>query len=257
MDTFHKNIVVLGAGYGGINTVLRLSSLFQKRYHIKIHLVDNNSNHTFQTKLHKAVIKNKMVIPFERIISKKNISFHYGVINKIDLENKKVFLDDETIPFIFIVIAFGSKEGTSLIKLSGYKTDADGRIHVEQYLEVEEFPFVYVLGDDARAMNPLTGSFSHTAPQFTLQQGRLIAQNIFNEIYGIPKNTYQPKLRYEFISMGKLLAAGWFTLSFFIKLALISHLANLINTAIKKNSFFYLEKKVEVDNTLIKILKND
>jgi hypothetical protein len=42
MDTFHKNIAAVGNRYGGVVTALRLSSLFKKRYHIKIHLIDKS-----------------------------------------------------------------------------------------------------------------------------------------------------------------------------------------------------------------------
>ncbi|MHB9013671.1 MAG: NAD(P)/FAD-dependent oxidoreductase [Ignavibacteriaceae bacterium] len=396
MDTFYKNIVVLGAGYGGITAALRLSTLFRKRYHIKIHLIDKNPYHTLKTQLHEAAVhKNEVVIPIERIISKRNISFHCGVVTKIDLVNKKVFLVDEVIQFIFIVIALGSKsnfyniEGLSeysfplqsyedaekiynhisqlcaeasseqnaekrkqkltfvvgggglsgvefatelsdhvkrcisnnrlsedepdillveaadtilpgvsdyirkkieeklhaksikvlsntkiiqltedevffsdlnsiktktlvwtggirisnLIKESNFKTGTGGRILVDEYLKVQDFPFAYALGDNALAINPYTGSPVPAAAQFALQQGRLVAQNIFNEVYGYQKIAYQPKVWGEFISLGKHLAAGWLALPFSKKLSFIGFLANLINTAIKEKHIFLLRKE--------------
>jgi NADH:quinone reductase (non-electrogenic) len=117
MDTFHKNIVVLGAGYGGITAALRLSRLFRKHYNIKIHLIDKNPYHTLKTQLHEAAVhKNEVIIPIERIISKKNISFHCGTVTKIDLENKRIYTEDEVINFRYIVIALGSKSNFSNIE---------------------------------------------------------------------------------------------------------------------------------------------
>jgi len=396
MDNFYKNIVVLGAGYGGITAALRLSSLFRKSYHIKIHLIDKNPYHTLKTQLHEAAVhKNEVVIPIERIISKKNIMFHCGAVTKIDLHNREVSTEDEIINFNFIVIALGSKsnfyniEGlsdyslplqsyedaekiynhisqlcakasseqntdrrkqkltfvvgggglsgvefaaelsdhvkkciinyklnendlniflieaaekilpnvsdyirkrieekllgknikiltnskiisvdkeevflstnksikantlvwtggiriTDVIKKSGFKTGTGGRIIVDEHLKAKDFSFAYALGDNALAINPFTGLPVPAAAQFALQQGRLVAQNIFNEIYGYQKIAYHPKVWGEFISLGKHLAAGWLALPFSKKLSFIGFLANLFNTAIKEKHIFLLRKE--------------
>ena len=391
-----KNIIVLGAGYGGITSALKLSSLFRKHYNFKIHLIDKNPYHTLKTQLHEAAVhKNEIIIPIERIISKKNITFHCGTITKIDLANKKVFTEDEVIDFNFIVIALGSKsnfysiEGLSdysfplqsyedaeniyrhisqlcakassdqdkgrrkekltfvvgggglsgvefatelsdhvsncmsnykldegelnislveasdkilpnvsdyirnrigtklhskninvltnmrithvtedevffsnskslktgtlvwtggirasnLIRESGFKTGSAGRIIVDEYLKAKDFPFAYALGDNALAINPATGLPVPAAAQFALQQGRLVAQNIYNDIYGRQKIKYIPKVLGEFISLGKHLAAGWLALPFSKKLSFIGFLANLLNTAIKEKHIFLLRKE--------------
>lgn len=111
MEDYHTNIVVLGAGYGGITAALKLSSLCKKHYNIRIHLIDKNPYHTLKTQLHEAAVhKNEVAIPIERIISrKKNITFHCGAVKQIDLINKKVCTEDQIIPFRYIIIALGSK----------------------------------------------------------------------------------------------------------------------------------------------------
>jgi NADH dehydrogenase len=110
MDSYLTNIVVLGAGYGGITAALKLSRLSRKHFNIKIHLIDKNPYHTLKTQLHEAAVhKNEVAIPIERIIAKKNITFHCGTINKIDLESKRIFTEDENISFRYLVVALGSK----------------------------------------------------------------------------------------------------------------------------------------------------
>ncbi len=396
MEGFYKNIVVLGAGYGGLTAALRLSRLFRNSYHIKIHLVDKNPYHTLKTQLHEAAVhKYEVVLPIERIISGRNITFHCGTITKIDLENKKVVIEDKEIEFIYIVIALGSKsnfyniEGLSdfsfplqsyedaekiynhisvlcakasseqdkqkrkeeltfvvgggglsgvefatelsehinrcmtkysldknelsillieasnrilpsvsdsirerieekllsknislltntsiirvtkdeiflsdskpiksktiiwtggirisgLIKESGFRTGSLGRIIVDEFLKAKDYPFVYALGDNALAINPYTGLPVPAAAQFALQQGRLVAQNIFSDIYGSQKVGYQPKVLGEFISLGRHLAAGWLALPFSKRIGFIGFLASLLNTAIKEKHIFLLKKE--------------
>ena len=76
MESCCTNIVVLGAGYGGLTAALKLSSICKNRYNIKIHLIDKNPYHTLKTQLHEAAVrKNEVTIPIERIIAnKKNIT---------------------------------------------------------------------------------------------------------------------------------------------------------------------------------------
>lgn len=396
MDNFYKNIVVLGAGYGGLTAALRLSHLFRNSYHIKIHLVDKNPYHTLKTQLHEAAVhKYEVVLPIERIISGRHITFHCGTITKIDLENKKVVIEDKEIEFIYIVIALGSKsnfyniEGLSdfsfplqsyedaekiynhisilcakasseqdkekrkeeltfvvgggglsgvefatelsehinrcmtkysldknelsillieatdkilptvsdsirkrieekllsknislltntsitkvdkdeiflsdskavksrtiiwtggirisgLIKESGFRTGSLGRIIVDEFLKAKDFPYVYALGDNALIINPYTGLPVPAAAQFALQQGRLVAQNIFRDVYGAQKAAYQPKVLGEFISLGRHLAAGWLALPFSKRIGFIGFLASLLNTAIKEKHIFLLKKE--------------
>jgi NADH dehydrogenase, FAD-containing subunit len=70
-----KNIVVIGAGYGGITAVLRLARLFHKQPEYQVHLIDRNPYHTIKTQLHEAAIRKTAVsIPIDRIIQKKK---HY------------------------------------------------------------------------------------------------------------------------------------------------------------------------------------
>ncbi len=42
MDDRQKDIVVIGAGYGGITAALRTARLFRGRPDIRVHLVDRN-----------------------------------------------------------------------------------------------------------------------------------------------------------------------------------------------------------------------
>ena len=118
MTNFYTNIVVLGAGYGGVTAALKLSSLCKNKYNIKIHLIDKNPYHTLKTQLHEAAVhKDEVTIPIERIIAnKKNITFYCSEIKEVDLINKKVLTEDTSISFNYLVVALGSKANLNNIE---------------------------------------------------------------------------------------------------------------------------------------------
>ncbi len=184
VDAFYKNILVLGEGSGGSAAVLKLSALFKRHYNIKIHLIDNNSS--VKTRLQDSSIR--------RIISKKNIKYHSGVVTKIDLQNRKVFLDEEEIQFRFMIIDLESVNNFLLIKESGIKTEPDGRVIVDEFLNTKDLPFVYILGNDSHIVNPNERLFVSPVSHQVLTQSKLAAQNIFNEIYGYERKNYRTKI---------------------------------------------------------------
>ena len=105
-----KNIIVIGAGYGGLTAALRLERLLEKNPFHKIHLIDKNPYHTIKTQLHEAAVRKAEVsIPLYKILKHKNIQFHLGEVKNIDVQNKIVQIDDKLLPFQFLVIAIGSK----------------------------------------------------------------------------------------------------------------------------------------------------
>ncbi|MDT3697547.1 MAG: NAD(P)/FAD-dependent oxidoreductase [Ignavibacterium sp.] len=109
-----KNIVIIGAGYGGLTAALRLEKFFRKSDNYKIHLIDKNPYHTLKTQLHEAAVRNTDVtIPLDRILKNKNIRFHLGEVNFIDVKNRIIHISDNTeeekLIFEFLVIAIGSK----------------------------------------------------------------------------------------------------------------------------------------------------
>lgn len=92
------------------------------------------------------------------------------------------------------------------------KTGQLGRIIVDEFLQVEGNLFVYAIGDNALALNPYTKEPVPAAAQFALQQGRLVANNIYATIFGGVRRPYRPKVLGEVVSLGRHLAIGWLAL---------------------------------------------
>lgn len=105
-----KNIVVIGAGYGGVTAALRLGRLFRNSSDYAVHLVDKNPYHTLKTQLHEAAVhRSDVTIDIGRIIRNQNITFHLGLVTSIDFPARSILVADRTLPFDYLVIALGSQ----------------------------------------------------------------------------------------------------------------------------------------------------
>jgi NADH dehydrogenase len=102
----------------------------------------------------------------------------------------------------------GIKVG-DVVRGTGIETGAQGRILVNEFLQVKGFPRLFAVGDAALATNPRTGRVVPAAAQFALQQGRLVADNIVALIEGRPMKPYRPKVLGEMVSLGRHMAVGW------------------------------------------------
>lgn len=128
------DIVILGAGYGGLSCVARLSRKFRGDVSVRIHLVDRHTYHLLETRLHeRAARKAEVTVPLARFLAKRdNVSFHLGEVTHIALEDRYVELDfgktDTTdaqprrIRYDYLVIALGSK--TNFYQIPGLEQHA-------------------------------------------------------------------------------------------------------------------------------------
>lgn len=108
--TMPENIVVIGAGYGGVTAALRLGRLFRGSSDYTVHLVDKNPYHTLKTQLHEAAIRrSEVTIDIGRIIRNQNITFHLGLVTAMDFPGRSVRIADRSLPFEYLVIALGSQ----------------------------------------------------------------------------------------------------------------------------------------------------
>lgn len=407
----HIDIVILGAGYGGMSCVTRLSRKLRDNDTVRVHLADRNTYHLLETRLHeRAVRESEVSIPIASFLKKRcNVVFHLGEITRIDLDGKRVELDfgvsdshnpaPRTIRYDYLVIALGSKTNfyqipglekhafqlkeledsenirvhtermfahastetnfikrkeylrfviggggltgvelateladrvdtlagqyhidpeepevillelserllpsldgkqviksieamqamgihiftntrvmgmelrddrllilrdpgepipahtmiwtggiriSDLIKKSGAETGAQGRVYVDEFLQVKNYPHVFAIGDNAFAMHPGNNAAVPTAAQFALQQGYLTADNLVREIEGKAMKPYRPKVLGEVISLGKHLAIGWASLPFGNQLRFIGFLGSLLKRAITERHLFLLWKE--------------
>jgi len=132
---------------------------------------------------------------------------------------------------------------SELARESGLKTGQSGRIIVDEYLRTDGYPFIYAIGDSALAINPYTKETVPAAAQFALQQGRLVAHNIYADMIEGTREPYHPKVLGEVVSLGRHLAVGWLALPFLKKITFVGFLGNLLKTAIQERHIFHLRKE--------------
>ncbi len=89
-----KRIVILGAGFAGINVAIRLSKAFKGREEIV--LADVNNYHLFKPMLHEVatagVEAGHVVQPIRHIMERRGFSFVRGLVQQIDLANRSIVL---------------------------------------------------------------------------------------------------------------------------------------------------------------------
>ena len=405
------DIVILGAGYGGLSCVTRLSRKFRRDERVRIHLVDRHTYHLLETRLHERAVRDaEITVPLSRFLARRrNVTFHLGEVTHIALDERSVELDfgkTETsaaqprrIRYDYLVIALGSKtnfyqipgleqhafqlkeledserirthtermfaiaasetnrnrrkeflrfviggggltgvelatelaerfdalseqyhidpseaemvllelsgsilpsldgrqvsrsaeamqamgiqihtntrvtgmdeeEGrllvrrepgapiptrtmiwtggiriSDLIRRSGAETGPQGRVLVNAALQVQRYPEVFAIGDNALAINPDSGTAVPTAAQFALQQGYLTADNLVRLVNGREPRRYRPRVLGEVVSLGKHLAVGWAALPIGTRFRFIGFLGSLIKRAISERHLFLLWKE--------------
>ena len=134
-----QNIVILGAGFGGLKTALKLSSQLKKSHNSSsvktsedkdewaIILIDKNTYHTYTPALYEAasayqrksikdiqkfeeVLGGAVCLPSAEIVGDRNITFTQGEVSDIDFWNNKVKLESgDSIPYEYLVFALGSE----------------------------------------------------------------------------------------------------------------------------------------------------
>ena len=132
---------------------------------------------------------------------------------------------------------------SDLIKKSGAETGAQGRVYVDEFLQVKNYAHVFAIGDNALAIHPGKNTVVPTAAQFALQQGYLTADNLVRAIEGKAMKSYRPKVLGEVISLGNHLAIGWASLPFGNQLRFIGFLGSLLKRAITERHLFLLWKE--------------
>lgn len=103
----------------------------------------------------------------------------------------------------------GGVRACDLVAEAGLKYGPRGRVVINQYLESVDHPDVYVIGDNALVLDPVTNRPLAPSAQLALQQAEVAAVNLSAEIKGVRRVRYVPKVAGEFVSLGGRNAVGW------------------------------------------------
>lgn len=108
-------VVILGAGYGGLVTAIRLQKQI-KANEASVTLVNKHDYHYMTTHLHMPAAgtdhHENARVAIKDLIDERKIHFIKGKVQEIKLEEKKVVLPDEVLSYDYLVIGLGSETET-------------------------------------------------------------------------------------------------------------------------------------------------
>src|SRR4030067_2399336 len=99
------HIVIVGAGFGGMETARRLANAS-----VQITLIDRHNYHLFQPLLYQiaiaGLVPSQIAYPLRTIFRKqKNITIQMGEVTDIDLESRFVKMNGAVIAYDYLVLA--------------------------------------------------------------------------------------------------------------------------------------------------------
>jgi NADH dehydrogenase len=103
-----KEIAILGAGYAGLRA---LHVLQKSGADIHISLVDRNDYHYESTSLHEVAAgtqpDEKICYSIKDVVNPNKTTFIQDTVEKIDADQKKVYLENQTLNYDYLIVALG------------------------------------------------------------------------------------------------------------------------------------------------------
>lgn len=108
-----KQIVILGAGYGGVHAAKILSKKFKKNESIEITLIDRNPHHTLMTELHEVaggrVDAESVKVDLAKIFHKSKVNVVIEEVKRINLKDQCLHTEYGEYPYDYLIIGTGSE----------------------------------------------------------------------------------------------------------------------------------------------------
>jgi NADH dehydrogenase len=104
-----KNILIVGGGFGGLETALSLKNLLPSS--ARITLIDRSEYHSFIPSIHEVVSgtvrARDIQIPLALILGLAGIDFVHDEVLSLDVKSKKVFTSSQSLDYDYLVLSTG------------------------------------------------------------------------------------------------------------------------------------------------------
>ncbi|NJN37929.1 MAG: NAD(P)/FAD-dependent oxidoreductase [Acaryochloridaceae cyanobacterium CSU_3_4] len=113
MTDSQSTICILGGGFGGLYTALRLSQLPWDDRRPLIYLVDRNDRFLFSPLLYELVTGElqawEIAPPYQELLTNTGVRFIQSAVHKIDLQEQQVTLSNQSLHYDRLVLALGGE----------------------------------------------------------------------------------------------------------------------------------------------------
>ncbi|OIK13916.1 NAD(P)/FAD-dependent oxidoreductase [Bacillus sp. MUM 13] len=132
-------IVILGAGYGGLMTVVRLQKALGVN-EADIVLINKHDYHYETTWLHEAsagtLHPDRVRYDVKSVIDKNKVDFIKGTVTEMKIADKKVILEDREVSYDYLVVSLGAEAET--FGIQGLKEHAFAITNVNAARQIKE-----------------------------------------------------------------------------------------------------------------------
>jgi len=195
-----KEIVILGAGIGGLRVALRLGKRLRPGLG-RIILMDENGYHQYLYRIHEICgpdyDEKDVIVPIPRLVDGKNIEFKQVKVEGIDIDRRIVETNGGEHPYDILVFALGSHpayygieglEENSLV-LNSYEAAREIRKKIEELYESAKgagrAPRI-VIGGAGFTGTELAGEFTDWLPELIKRYGLPKPENLATIVEAMP-----------------------------------------------------------------------
>lgn len=135
-----KRIVILGAGYGGVQSAKLLSKKLKNNENVDITLIDRKPYHTLMTELHEVagarVEQESVQINLKKIFNATKVDVVTDEIKTVDFENQRLTSENNHYEYDYLIVGLGSEP--AFFGVPGVKENGFTLWSMEDALKVNE-----------------------------------------------------------------------------------------------------------------------
>jgi len=194
--------VVAGGGFAGVETIASINDFLREAIRFYPHLREEMLRVVLvhPGKVILPELGEKLGVYTQKILARRGVEVRVNT-RVAGLTDRGVALNDgTTIETDTLIWTAGTSPNPLLAMLPCMKEK--GRIKANEYMEVQNYPGVWALGDCSVIPDPKTGTAYPPTAQHALRQGRVLAQNIAAAIRGGKRKPFL------FSTIGQLASIG-------------------------------------------------
>jgi NADH:ubiquinone reductase (H+-translocating) len=178
------NFVVAGGGFAGVETIAAMNDFLREAVQFFPHLREDMLRIILVSsgKVIMPELGEKLGIYAQRKLAEQKIEIHSNCKVTAVTDREVTLSDGTTVTTNTLVWTAGVSPHPLLDTLPCPK--AKGRVLVNEYLEVSEWPGVWAFGDCALVPDLKTGTFHPPTAQHALREGKVAARNILATVRG-------------------------------------------------------------------------